>query len=57
MCHGNVIQLAFEYYVKVGVLILMVCFDQLNPTAIMSTPTTIDGMGLELAKWHLPCFV
>jgi hypothetical protein len=42
VCHGNVNQLAFEYYVKVGVLILMVCFDQLNPTTIMSNATTID---------------
>jgi hypothetical protein len=56
MCHGNVIQLAFEYYAKVGVLVLMVCFDRLNPTTIMSIATTIDVMGRELAKWHLPCF-
>lgn len=56
VCHGNVIQLASKYYVKVGFLILMVCFNQLNPTTIMFTATTIDVMGLELAKWHLPCF-
>lgn len=45
MCHGNVIQLASKYYVKVGVLVLMACFDRLNPTAIMSIATTIDVMG------------
>ncbi len=56
VCHGNVIQLAFKYHVKVGVLILMLCFDWLNTIIIMSIATIIDVMGLELAKSHLPCF-
>jgi hypothetical protein len=56
VCHGNVIQLTYEYHIKVGVLILTVCFDQLNLIAIMSTTTTIDVTILELAKLHLPCF-
>jgi len=44
---GNVVRLAFKYDIKVVVLLLMVCFDQLNPIAITSI-VAIDFARLEL---------
>jgi hypothetical protein len=48
---GNVIQLASKYDVKVVVLHLMVCFEQLNPIAItfVATPNFV-GSKFELEK-------
>jgi hypothetical protein len=38
----NVIRLTFEYDAKVVILLLMVCFERLNPIATASTTTTND---------------
>jgi hypothetical protein len=39
----NVIRLTFEYDAKVVILLLMVCFERLNPIATASTTTTNDA--------------
>jgi len=45
----NVIKLAFEYNDKIVILLLMVCFQQLN-LSIIAIVVIVDDVGLELKK-------
>ncbi len=47
--HENVIKLTFEYNDKIVILLLMVCFEQLNPSTI-TVVVVVDDVGLELEK-------
>jgi hypothetical protein len=48
--HRNAFQLAYEYDVKVVVLLLMVCFDLLNFDVGTSAIATIDVIGPEFEE-------
>jgi hypothetical protein len=51
--HGNVIQLAFEYDLKVMIPLLMICFKTLNPTAKLAhilVMMTLKKIGLMVHK-------
>ncbi len=49
---GNAIRPAIEYDAKIVIPLLMVCFEQLNPTTVnaFATIVTIEAMGEEFEK-------
>jgi hypothetical protein len=47
--HENVIKLASKYNDKIVILLLMVCFEQLNPSTIIVV-VVVDDVRLELEK-------
>jgi hypothetical protein len=51
--HGNAIRLAIEYGAKIVISLLMVYFEQLNPTTVnaFATIVTVDVVGEEFEKY------